>query len=254
MSDSSPHLASQQPSLIDAMVTVLEGKSAPSKLNDLWFDLPSPRPGRIEFERLLQVRDDLFQTTVGGEVELVDKSSENLMGSHVGEGRDFAVPKPEALIGYYEGCVREDGRRVRCYSTHLGVSALPTETDWVSERKGVYSIPVTAEHRAIILNNSDSSAAHYYGYPILAQWQEEEQLMKFVPILFWKLSRLGKEQAVSHRLSFTLEADDFRFNQEVLRTLPRRERKRVTELIQNATSVTDCLELIQADFLGLQIN
>jgi very-short-patch-repair endonuclease len=130
---------------------------------------------------------------------------------------------------------------------------LETESEWVSDAKGVYSIPVTAETRDLILNNSDGSAAHYYGYPVLAQWQSEEKLMKFVPVLIWKLDRIGNRNETSHRLSFALDAKEVRLNPEVLWSVQYRQRKRIIELFQNAKTLQECLELIQADFLGHEV-
>ena len=233
----------------EAIVNTLRKLGGVVSVSDLWFALPSPRPGRIELERLLLIREDLFRMKSSDQVELVAVQSPTLAV----DPSAFSLPEPGPLIGYYEGCVREDGRRVRCYQTHIGISALETETEWVSDRRGVYSIPVTPENRDVILNNSNASAAHYYGYPILAEWQDEENTMKYVPILFWKLDRMGDSHAVSHRLSFTLSGSDFRLNHEVLRSLPQSSRKRVAEMFENASSLSDCLELIDADFLGLAI-
>lgn len=213
--------------------------------------LPSPRPGYVELERLLLIEDVVFRFLPGGKVELTAEADERCC--HVVDGSSFDPPKPLDLCGYYEDCIREDGRRIRAYGSHLASSAMETESEWVSDERGVYSIPVTAENRDLILNNSNSAAAHYYGYPILAQWVEEESVMKFVPILFWKLERIGDPNEVSHRLSFTLQAKDVRLNPEVLWSIPARERKRVEELFENAKTLPQALELIQADFLGHEV-
>ncbi len=248
-----PSISEGQTGLVASIEQVLIESKSPLKLNDLWSALPTPRPGRIQLERMILIRNDLFRFDVGGAVSLVHPPDQDDGSSSTGTGEEFGPPDFKSLMRYYENCIREDGRRIRCYGSHLGVSALPTEREWVSERKGIYSIPVSSENRDIFINSSDQSTAHYYGYPLLAQWQEEEKEMKFVPILFWKLHRQNSE-AQAHRLSFTMDEHEFRFNQEVLWAMPRRSRKKIEELFESAKSVGDCLEMIQADFLGLQIN
>jgi len=239
--------------LISSVATALKNRGGSMSLADLRIALPSPRPGYAELERLLLIEDTTFRFVPGGQVELTAEAMKQ--GSTVGilNGAAFAAPKPLALCGYYEDCIREDGRRIRVYSSHLGSSAMDTKSEWVSEDRGVYSIPVTTENRDLILNNSNGAAAHYYGYPVLAQWVEEERMMKFVPILFWKLDRIGDINTVSHRLSFTLQASEFRLNPEVMWALPSRERKRVADLFENTKSISEALELIQADFLGYEV-
>jgi very-short-patch-repair endonuclease len=239
--------------LKQAVVDVLRENNTPVSISDLRFALPSPRPGYVELERLILIHDNLFRFVTGGAVELTADAMEARGSASIIDGAAFAAPKPLALCGYYEDCIREDGRRIRVYGSHLASSAMETESEWVSDERGVYSIPVTAENRDLILNNSNSAAAHYYGYPILAQWVEDESVMKFVPILFWKLERIGDPHEVSHRLSFTLQAKDVRLNPEVLWSLPARERKRVEELFENAKTLPQALELIQADFLGHEV-
>jgi hypothetical protein len=208
--------------LKQGVVDVLRENNTPVSISDLRFALPSPRPGYVELERLILIHDNLFRFVTGGAVELTADAMEARGSASIIDGAAFAAPKPLALCGYYEDCIREDGRRIRVYGSHLASSAMETESEWVSDERGVYSIPVTAENRDLILNNSNSAAAHYYGYPILAQWVEDESVMKFVPILFWKLERIGDPHEVSHRLSFTLQAKDVRLNPEVLWSLPAR--------------------------------
>lgn len=215
--------------------------------------MPDPRPGYIELERVVLVREDLFKINASGEVELTEEVLSQPTPNFIGRSA-FACPTPQSLYGYYEECVREEeSRRIRAYGSHLGTSALETETEWVSEDQKVYSIPVKAETKDLILNNSDGAAAHYYGYPVLAQWQAEESLMKFVPVLLWKLDRVAKANETSHRLSFTLNAKEVRLNPEVLRTINYRERKRISEFFRNAGRLEECLQLIQADFLGHEV-
>lgn len=239
--------------LISSVATALKNRGGPMSLADLRIASPRPRPGYAELERLLLIEDTTFRFVAGGQVELTAEAMK--LGSTVGilDGAAFAPPKPLDLCGYYEDCVREDGRRIRAYGSHLGTSAMETESEWVSDARGVYSIEVNAENKDLILNNSDSSAAHYYGYPVLAQWVEEESMMKFVPILFWKLDHIGNPNEVSHRLSFTLTTSDFRLNPEALWAIPSRQRKRIIELFTSAKSLAECLELIQADFLGYEV-
>ena len=235
---------------IQYALKILQAKG-PLCISDLRRELPYPRPGYIELERLIFIRDELFQFNTSGDVELVENVS-----SERGESLIYSVfdsPTPKALYGYFEDCIREESKRIRAYATHLGTSALETDTEWISDAKGVYSIPVTAETRDLILNNSDGAAAHYYGYPVMAQWESEENLMKFVPVLIWKLDRIGNSNETSHRLSFTLDAKDIRLNPEVLWSTQYRQRKRILELFQNAKTLQGCLELIQADFLGHEV-
>ena len=235
---------------IDCALKILQAEG-PLCLSDLRLKFPYPRPGYLELERLTLIRDDLFKFNTSGDVELVENVSFEPSKPFI--NNPFNCPTPKALYGYYEDCIREEGKRIRAYATHLGTSALETETEWISDAKGVYSIPVTAETRDLILNNSDGATAHYYGYPVLTQWQAEEKLMKFVPVLIWKLDRIGNSNETSHRLSFTLDAKEVRLNPEVLRSVQYRQRKRIIELFQNAKTLQECLELIQADFLGHEV-
>ena len=235
---------------IDCALKILQAEG-PLCLSDLRLKFPYPRPGYLELERLTLIRDDLFKFNTSGDVELVENVSFEPSKPFI--NNPFNCPTPKALYGYYEDCIREEGKRIRAYATHLGTSALETETEWISDAKGVYSIPVTAETRDLILNNSDGATAHYYGYPVLTQWQAEEKLMKFVPVLIWKLDRIGNSNETSHRLSFTLDAKEVRLNPEVLRSVQYRQRKRILELFQNAKNLQECLELIQADFLGHEV-
>lgn len=239
--------------LITSVLAVLRQSGDPMAMSDLRFALPSPRPGYVELERLLLIHDTFFRFTHGGQVELTAAGIDDRGALTAIDGKAFATPEAQALYAYYEDCVREDGRRIRAYGSHLGKSAMETDSEWVSAAKGVYSIEVNADNRDLILNNSDSAAAHYYGYPVLAQWVEEESMMKFVPILFWKLDRIGNPNEVSHRLSFTLNASDFRLNTEVLWSIPSRQRKRLIELFMGAKDLSECLELIQADFIGHEV-
>ena len=236
-------------SLLQAAIDVLQEVNSPLAICELRRRLPDPRPGHVELERLILIREDVFRLNANGNVELTEEPLTEFGPSFIDRSA-FACPPPHALYGYYEDCVREEGRRIRAYGSHLGTSAMETETEWVSEAKGVYSIPVSAETRDLILNNSDGAAAHYYGYPVLAQWQAEESLMKLVPVLIWKLDRIGNSIDATHRLSFSLDAKQVRLNPEVLWSVPYRQRKRILELFQNAKSLQECLELIQADFLG----
>lgn len=238
--------------LAQSTLKVLRAVNAPLSISDLRSKLPHPRPGYVELERLILIREDLFKLNTGGNVELTEEVLSDSSSTFT-DRSTFECPTPESLYGYYEDCVREEGRRIRAYGTHLGTSALETESEWVSDAKGVYSIPVTAETRDLILNSSDDSAAHYYGYPVLAQWQSEEKLMKLVPVLIWKLDRIGNRNETSHRLSFALDAKEVRLNPEVLWSVQYRQRKRIIELFQNAKTLQECLELIQADFLGHEV-
>ena len=142
----------------------------PLCLSDLRRKLPVPHPGYIELERLILFREDLFKFDASGDIKVTEKLPSELSKSLNNDA--FACPTPQSLYGYYEDCIREEGKRIRAYANHLGASALETETEWISEAKGVYSIPVAAETRDLILNNSNGAAAHYYGYPVLAQLPE----------------------------------------------------------------------------------
>ena len=237
---------------LEQLLKILKESDEPIHVSDLRQALPSPRPGILELERLLLLNDELFQFLDGDRIALISTDVVG-GGDRLLSADAFTLPKLSNLLGYYEDCVREDGKRIRVYGNHLGISARETETEWVSENRAVYAIKVSTENKDLILNSSNDAAAHYYGYPLLAQWIEEESIMKFVPILYWKLDRIGSSNKSSHRLSFTLQKKYFRLNPEALWSIPRRQQKKVEELFNNAQSLTECLEMIQADFLGHEV-
>lgn len=236
----------------DEIIEILRVRDAPMHTSDIRLAISGRRPGVIELERELLKHDDLFVFQEADRVELTQLAKSRKAGIDPSKSA-FDVPEAKDLLAYYEECVREDGRRIRVYGSHLGVSAIATESEWVSDARGVYSIPVTSEYRDLILNSSDGATAHYYGYPVLAQWVDEESTMKFVPILFWRLEKLGDGNESSHRLSFTLSANDFRLNPEALWGLPVKLRQRIVDLFQNTQTLAECLEMMQADFLGFEI-
>ena len=237
---------------LEQLLKILKESDEPIHVSDLRQALPSPRPGILEIERLLLLNDDLFQFLDGDRIALISTDVVG-GGDRLISANAFTLPKLSNLLGYYEDCVREDGKRIRVYGNHLGISARETQTEWASQDRAVHAIKVSVENKDLILNSSNDAAAHYYGYPLLAQWIEEESIMKFVPILCWKLDRIGSSNKSSHRLSFTLQEKYYRLNPEALWSIPRRQQIKVEELFNNAQSLTECLEMIQADFLGHEI-
>lgn len=246
-------LATMHKLSLQSVCHLLREANHPLAISDLRRQLPDPRPGYVELERLIMVHDDVFQINASGEVGLTEELSTSVEKGIPNRRSKFENSNLKSLFGYYEDCIREEGRRIRAYGSHLGCTALETESEWVSSARTIYSIPITPGTKDLILNNSDGAAAHYYGYPVLAQWVPEESLMKFVPVLIWKLDRIGQRGEVSHRLSFTLNSKEGRLNPEVLWSIQYRQRKRIVELFQNVNSLPGSLELIQADFIGHEV-